>query len=157
MNITVLFMGKTAFPFIKEGCSIYEKRLVHYTGFTKKEIPDVKNPSSLSKEQLKAKEADLILSNVMPGDFLVVLDENGKELTSVGFASELEKRASAGAKNVIFVIGGAYGFDKRVYDRANATISLSRMTFSHQMVRLILLEQIYRAFTIIKGEPYHHQ
>lgn len=157
MNIVVLSIGKTAFPYLKEGMSIYEKRLVHYTGFSSVELPDVKNASSLSRDLLKEKEGEAMLSYIKPTDEVILLDEKGKKFDSVKFSAELGRRIENGTKRLIFVIGGAYGFSDRMYGRANGKISLSDMTFSHQMVRLILFEQIYRSFTILKGEPYHHR
>lgn len=157
MKISLLLIGKTAFPYLSEGISLYEKRLGFYTNYIRIEIPDLKSASSLSTEQIKSKEGELILKNVKPGDELILLDERGKQFASQEWASHLEKKLLYSGKDVVFVIGGAYGFSQEVYDRADEKISLSRMTFSHQMVRLIFLEQLYRAFTIMKGEPYHHK
>lgn len=157
MKISLLLIGKTAFPYLNEGIALYEKRLGFYINYTRIEIPDLKSVSSLTKEQIKSKEGELILKNVKPGDELVLLDERGKQFASSEWASHLEKKLLYSGKDVVFVIGGAYGFSQEVYDRADEKISLSCMTFSHQMVRLIFLEQLYRAFTIMKGEPYHHK
>ena len=121
------------------------------------EIPELKNVSALSKDQIKAKEGELILKNIRPTDDLILLDEHGKEYTSVELAKVIQEKISYTGKDMVFVIGGAYGFSPEVYSRANSKISLSRMTFSHQMVRAIFAEQLYRAFTIMKGEPYHHE
>ncbi len=121
-----------------------------------KVIPDIKNRKTLTEEQQKKAEGDLILSQLNPGDDLILLDEKGKTFTSVMFSQWIEKQMNAGSKRIVFVVGGPYGFSKDVYDKAKFKISLSEMTFSHQMIRLIFVEQLYRAFTIIKGEPYHH-
>ena len=121
-----------------------------------KVIPDIKNRKTLTEEQQKKAEGDLILSQLNPGDDLILLDEKGKTFTSVMFSQWIEKQMNAGSKRIVFVVGGPYGFSKEVYDKAKFKISLSEMTFSHQMIRLIFVEQLYRAFTIIKGEPYHH-
>ena len=121
-----------------------------------KEIPDIRNRKTLSEDQQKKAESFLLLQQLQPGDHVVLLDENGNHYTSVAFAENLEKLMASGSKRIVFVIGGPYGFAQEVYDKANAKMSLSPMTFSHQMVRLIFVEQLYRAFTILKGEPYHH-
>jgi 23S rRNA (pseudouridine1915-N3)-methyltransferase len=125
--------------------------------FEKLVLPDIKNPKNLSLEELKKKEGEMILSKITNLDFLVLLDENGNHSSSIKFASWLEKKVNDGIRSIIFVIGGAFGFSEEVYDRSNQLISLSRMTFSHQLVRVIFLEQLYRAQTIMKGEPYHHE
>jgi 23S rRNA (pseudouridine1915-N3)-methyltransferase len=121
------------------------------------EIPELKNVSALSKDQIKSKEGELILKNIRPTDDVILLDEKGKEYTSVEFARIIQDKISYAGKDIVFIIGGAYGFSEAVYQRANSKLSLSRMTFSHQMVRAIFVEQIYRAFTIMRGEPYHHE
>lgn len=157
MKITLLTVGKTDKDWVKQGMDIYVSRLKHYIPFSITEIPELKNVSALSKEQIKAKEGELILKNVKPADNLVLLDERGKEYSSVEFAKVLQDKINYEGKDIVFVIGGAYGFSEDVYRRANSKMSLSRMTFSHQMVRAIFAEQLYRAFTIIKGEPYHHE
>lgn len=156
MKVKFFVLGKTAFPDIKMGEDRYATRLQHYCSFERVEIPDVKNPKALSQDQLKKKEGELILSKVSPTDYLVLMDENGQQYSSIDFAHWLEKKQMSISGNILFVIGGAYGFSDAVYERANAKISLSKMTFSHQMVRMIFLEQLYRAYTILKGEPYHH-
>lgn len=135
----------------------YIKRLGFYVTFEFKIIPDIKNYKSLSEIQQKQKEGELILKHLETSDELYVLDENGKTFTSVGFSGFLNKKMSSGLKQLVFVIGGPYGFSDEVYQRANGKISLSQMTFSHQMVRLFFLEQLYRGFTILKNEPYHHR
>lgn len=153
----MLTVGKTDKDWVKQGMDIYVSRLKHYIPFSITEIPELKNVSALSREQIKAKEGELILKNIKPADNLVLLDERGKEYSSVEFAKVLQDKINYEGKDIVFVIGGAYGFSEDVYRRANSRMSLSRMTFSHQMVRAIFAEQLYRAFTIIKGEPYHHE
>lgn len=157
MNITLLTVGKTDVKWVKEGLEVYTSRLKHYIPFTVTEIPELKKVSALTNEQIKEKEGELILKQLGPQDRLVLLDEHGREFRSVEFAEWLEKTLAGGAKNLVFVIGGAYGFSPAVYSRAQEKLSLSAMTFSHQMVRTIFAEQLYRAFTILKGEPYHHE
>jgi len=156
MKIKFLVLGKTAFPDVKVGEERYSTRLQHYCSFERVEIPDVKNPKALSQDQLKKKEGELILAKVIPTDYLILMDENGLHQSSVEFAQWLDKKQMSVNGNLLFVIGGAYGFSEAVYDRANAKLSLSKMTFSHQMVRMIFLEQLYRAYSILKGEPYHN-
>jgi 23S rRNA (pseudouridine1915-N3)-methyltransferase len=157
MKIALLTVGKTDVNWVKQGLDIYVARLKHYIQFSINEIPELKNVSALSKEQIKTKEGELILKNIRPTDDVILLDEHGKEYSSTEFASLLQNKINYEVRDIIFVIGGAYGFSEQVYKRANSKISLSRMTFSHQMVRAIFAEQIYRAFTIMKGEPYHHE
>ena len=157
MKITLLTVGKTDRDWVRQGLDIYVSRLKHYIPFTLTEIPELKNVSALSKDQIKVKEGELILKNVRPTDDLILLDEHGKEYSSVQLAKILQDKISYECKDIVFVIGGAYGFSDAVYARANSKLSLSKMTFSHQMVRTIFAEQLYRAFTIMKGEPYHHE
>ena len=157
MKITLLTVGKTDKDWVRQGMDIYVSRLKHYIPFSVVEIPELKNVSAMTKDQIKAKEGELILKQVKPADDLILLDERGKEYTSVELAKVIQDKISYTGKDMVYVIGGAYGFSDAVYQRANSKISLSRMTFSHQMVRAIFVEQIYRAFTIIKGEPYHHE
>jgi len=157
MKITLLTVGKTDRDWVRQGLDIYVSRLKHYIPFSMVEIPELKNVSALSKDQIKSKEGELILKNIRPIDDLILLDEHGKEYTSVELAKVIQEKISYTGKDMVFVIGGAYGFSPEVYSRANSKISLSRMTFSHQMVRAIFAEQLYRAFTIMKGEPYHHE
>ncbi len=157
MKITFITVGKTEDAYLKDGIEKYVKRLKHYTKLELGEIPELKNTKALTEDQQKTKEAELILKKVSPQDHLILLDEAGQEFTSVQFANYLNKRAISSVASLVFVVGGPYGFDQSVYQRANDKISLSRMTFSHQMVRLFFVEQLYRAYTIIKGEPYHHQ
>lgn len=157
MKIKLIAIGKTDKDYLKEGIDIFLKRLKHYTNFEFTIIPDIKNSKNLSEDQQKTKEGELILQQVTNSDFVCILDENGKNHSSVEFSEFMNQRMISGIKTLVFVIGGPYGFCKTVKQRANSKISLSRMTFSHQMVRLIFIEQLYRAFTIQKGEPYHHQ
>ena len=157
MKLSLITVGKTDVKWVKEGLDTYTSRLSHYIPFSVTEIPELKNVSSLSHEQIKEKEGELILSKLKPADELILLDERGKEFRSVEFASFLEEKLLHSGKDIVFVIGGAYGFSPAVYERSNSKLSLSKMTFSHQMVRTIFAEQLYRAFTIIKGEPYHHE
>ncbi len=157
MKITLLTVGKTDRDWVRQGLDIYVSRLKHYIPFTLTEIPELKKVSALSRDQIKIKEGELILKNLKPTDDVILLDEHGKEYTSVQMARILQDKISYGCKDIVFIIGGAYGFSDAVYARADSKISLSKMTFSHQMVRTIFAEQLYRAFTIIKGEPYHHE
>ena len=142
---------------MNELISEYQKRLGFYVNFELTIIPDIKNTKHLSEEQQKEKEGELILKKCNKGDYLILLDEKGKSYSSLNFSSFLQSKMNAGLKRVIFVIGGPYGFSEAVYQKANEKISLSKMTFSHQMVRLFIIEQLYRSFTILKNEPYHHQ
>ena len=157
MKITLLSLGKTEEKYLAEGIDLYLKRLKHYIKLETTEIPELKNTKGLSQVQQKTKEAELIMKKLNPTDFVILLDERGQELTSLQFADLLNKRMLASTQNLVFVIGGPYGFDNSVYQRANEKLSLSKLTFSHQMVRLFFVEQVYRAFTILKGEPYHHE
>ena len=157
MKITLLTVGKTDIRWVREGLEIYISRLKHYIPFSLTEIPELKNASSLSKDQIKAREGELILKSIKPSDEVILLDEHGKEYTSMEWARNMEKRMSVSGRDMVFVIGGAYGFSDDVYSRCDGKVSLSKMTFSHQMVRTIFAEQLYRAFTIIRGEPYHHE
>ncbi len=157
MNIKLIAIGKTDQEYLKEGIGIFEKRLKHYINFEIKIIPDLKNAASLSKEQQKNEEGKLILKESQNTDIIILLDEKGKSYTSMQFSKYLEQHMNNSVKNLIFVIGGPYGFSEEVYKRANGKISLSEMTFSHQMIRLFFAEQLYRAYTIMKGEPYHHE
>lgn len=157
MKITLLTVGKTDKDWVRQGMDIYVSRLKHYIPFSVIEIPELKNVSALTKEQIKVREGELILKNVKPADDLVLLDERGKEYTSVELAKVIQDKISYVGKDIVYLIGGAYGFSDAVYQRADSRMSLSRMTFSHQMVRAIFVEQIYRVFTIMRGEPYHHE
>ena len=157
MNIKLIAVGKTDNPALQQLINTYEKRLSYYINFDLQLLPDIKNNKSLSEEQQKIKEGELILSYVEPSHHLILLDERGKEYTSIAFADELQKKMNSGIKQLTFVIGGPYGFSQAVYQRANSKLSLSKLTFSHQMIRLFFVEQLYRAFTILRNEPYHHQ
>ncbi|MBC7411383.1 MAG: 23S rRNA (pseudouridine(1915)-N(3))-methyltransferase RlmH [Bacteroidia bacterium] len=157
LHIKLLQVGKTFQPFVQEGITEFEKRLKHYCTLETITISDVKNAANLTHEQVKKQESIIILKHVTNTDTLLLLDERGIQYTSVELANYFNKQINAGVKKITVVIGGAFGFDESVYARANGLISLSKLTFSHQMVRLFLVEQIYRAFTIIKGEKYHHQ
>ncbi|UKJ07048.1 23S rRNA (pseudouridine(1915)-N(3))-methyltransferase RlmH [Solitalea lacus] len=157
MKITLIQLGKTEDSYLIEGIDKYEKRLKHYINFNIITIPALKNTKHFSAEEQKKKESDLIFKHLIPSDHVVLLDERGKDFSSVQFADQLNKYMNRAVQNLVFIIGGPYGFDKTVYERANEKISLSKMTFSHQMVRLFFVEQIYRAYTILKGEPYHHE
>ena len=157
MNIRLLLVGKTEESYLKQGMQIYSDRLGHYCKFSITEIPELKNAKALSREQIKEKEGELILKSISPSEELILLDERGKMFTSVEWARQMEKKFLYSSRDITFVIGGSYGFGNAVYERANDKISLSKMTFSHQLCRVIFLEQLYRMFTIIKGEPYHHE
>ena len=157
MELKLVTVGKTDVRWVKEGLDLYVSRLKHYVPFSLVEIPQLKNVSAFSEEQIKEKEGELILRQLNPGDAVILLDEHGREYRSIEWAEWLRQRLARGGKGLVFVIGGAYGFSQAVYDRAEGKVSLSKMTFSHQMVRTIFAEQLYRAFTIIKGEPYHHE
>ncbi len=156
MKITLLVVGKTTDKYLIEGIEKYTKRLIHYCKFQIIEIPELKNTKSLSEEQQKEKEAELIFQKITTTDHVILLDEQGKQFTSIEFSKEINKWMNQSVSSVVFLIGGPYGFDQKIKNRANAEISLSKMTFSHQMVRLFFVEQIYRAYSILKGEPYHH-
>ena len=157
MKILLLTIGNTDKKYMKEGIDDYVKRLSFYLPFEIKVIPDLKNRSTLSEDLQKEKEGLLILNQVLSGDFLILLDERGTEFSSLEFSKWIEKKMIAGIRQLVFVIGGPYGFSKMVYQRSDFKIAMSQLTFSHQMVRMIFVEQIYRAMTIIKNEPYHHQ
>lgn len=157
MTIKLLCIGKTDKQELDALIQLYFKRLQFYTNFEIEIIPDLKKVKNLDESQQKNKEGELILAKIKNTDFVVLLDENGKQYTSEDFSEFLQKRMNSGLKQLTFVIGGPFGFSEEVYKRANSKISLSKMTFSHQMVRLFITEQIYRAFTILKNEPYHHR
>lgn len=157
MKIKMICVGKTVSKYLIEGEKEYLQRLNHYNSVEKIEIPEIKNAKNLSKDQIKKTEGDLILKHIQSGDVVILLDENGSTFSSVKFSTYMQKKFNSGGKNLIFIVGGAYGFSDEMYALAQDKISLSKMTFSHQMVRLFFLEQIYRAFTILKGEPYHHE
>ncbi|MEN8186374.1 MAG: 23S rRNA (pseudouridine(1915)-N(3))-methyltransferase RlmH [Bacteroidota bacterium] len=157
MKIKLLAIGKTDDKNLQSLIQTYEKRLKHYIKFEIEVIPDIKNVKKLSKDQQKEKEGELILKKVSPTDILILLDEKGEEYRSIEFSKFLQKKMNAGVRQMVLVIGGPYGFSDEVYKKATGKISLSKMTFSHQMIRLFVVEQIYRAFTILKNEPYHHE
>jgi len=156
MKIALIHTGKTNERHVSEGIEIYSLRIKKYTGFEIITIPDLKNTRNMSGQEQKTKEGNKILQSVGKDDYVVLLDERGKELRTSEFAGWLEKRFTASVKRIVFIIGGAWGFSEEVYSRADFRLSLSKMTFPHQLVRLLFAEQLYRAFTIIKGEPYHH-
>ena len=156
MKTELILIGKTVNKHFVAGINDYAERIGHYMPFSITVIPELKNTKNLSEEQQKTAEGELILKQIQPGDTVVLLDEHGKEMRSMEFARWLEQKRNT-ARRLVFVIGGPYGFSPAVYARANEQVSLSKMTFSHQMVRLVFTEQIYRACTIIKGEPYHHE
>jgi 23S rRNA (pseudouridine1915-N3)-methyltransferase len=156
MKITLLVVGKTTSAQVESLIQEYQKRLTHYIPFALQVIPELKNTKALTPDQQKQAEGELILRAVAQSADLVLLDEHGKEFRSIEFADYIQKKMSSG-RDVFFVVGGPYGFSEAVYQRANGKISLSKMTFSHQMVRLFFVEQIYRAMTILRGEPYHHE
>jgi len=156
MKITLIAIGKTEDKYLIEGIEKYLNRLKHYINFNLLIIPDVKNTKNLTETQQKSKEAEAIHKQINAGDVIVLMDEKGKKHSSVSFANYLNKHMISSVQHLVFIIGGPYGFDESIYKRANSTISLSDMTFSHQMVRLFFAEQLYRAFTILKNEPYHH-
>ncbi|NNE76077.1 MAG: 23S rRNA (pseudouridine(1915)-N(3))-methyltransferase RlmH [Pricia sp.] len=157
MTITLLAMGKTDSHHLQELVSVYENRLKHYVKFESISIPDIKKTKNLSIEQQKEKEGALILKKVNQTDVLILLDEKGKQYTSKDFSGYLQKKMNSGIKNLVLAIGGPYGFSSAVHERSQGKISLSKMTFSHQMVRLFVIEQVYRAFTILRNEPYHNE
>lgn len=156
MNIRLLVVGKTVGGYLQEGIEEYNKRLKFYVKFEFDVIAELKNAKNLTKDQIKDLEGESILGRLTSSDVVMLLDEGGKEFGSVEFSKVIEGYAVKGTKSLVFVVGGAYGFSESVYARAQGKVSLSRMTFSHQMVRLIFVEQLYRAHTILKGEPYHH-
>lgn len=157
MKVELWMIGKTNKGYLMEGVREYEKRLKRYLPFSMTVLPDVRNAGKLSPEQLKEKEGQLILDRLKPEDLLILLDEKGQHFTSEAYAKEIEKLLSQSNRRLIFQIGGAYGFSENVYQRAQKKLALSKMTFSHQMIRLFFVEQLYRAMTILKNEPYHNR
>jgi len=157
MKIKLIAIGKTDDKNLIQLIENYQKRLNHYVKFEFKIIPDIKKAKNLSEEQQKEKEGLLILKELVTTDQLVLLDEKGHEFRSIEFSRFLQKKMNSGIKQLVFVIGGPYGFSKSVYQKAQGKVSLSKMTFSHQMIRLFMVEQLYRSFTILKNEPYHHE
>lgn len=156
MKIRLIVVGKTQQSYVKEGFEIFRKRLINYLPFEEVIIPTLKNTKSFSPDDFRKKEGELILKKIESSDYNILLDENGKSFSSVDFAAVIQKKMNMGLKAVNFIVGGAYGFSPEVYQSANEKISLSKMTFSHQIIRVIFMEQLYRAFTIIKNEPYHN-
>ncbi|WP_196890226.1 23S rRNA (pseudouridine(1915)-N(3))-methyltransferase RlmH [Aureivirga sp. CE67] len=157
MKIKLLAIGKTDDKNLIQLIENYQKRLKHYISFDLEIIPDIKNVKNLSEAQQKEKEGELILKKLQATDQLILLDEKGKDFRSIEFANFMQKKMNSGIKQLVFVIGGPYGFSDAVYKKSQGKVSLSKMTFSHQMIRLFMVEQIYRAFTILKNEPYHHE
>ena len=157
MKITLITTGKTTFDYIREGMAIYEKRLGRYLSFSRIEIPALQGTSSLSQEEVRNREGQLILKKLKPEDRVIILDEKGSRYTSTAWAARLSHLMDIGTRSLVFIIGGAYGFSAKVRERADEALSLSDMTFSHQIIRLFFEEQLYRAMTIIKGEPYHNE
>ena len=155
MKVTLLMIGRTEEEYLRNGFMEYESRIRHYLSLTTIIVPGLKQ-KNISVQQQKQEEAELLLKRLNPEDVVILLDEKGKHYTSQAFAGFIQDKMNAGIKNMVFVIGGPFGFDSKMYQRANGTVSLSLMTFSHQMVRLIFAEQLYRAMTILRKEPYHH-
>ena len=156
METVLITVGKTRAPFVRDGIEAYAGRLRHYLQFSINELPDIKASGNLSQKEIKDKEGRLILDRIISSDYVVLLDEKGDEYTSEAFADRMRKLMNSGRKRIVFVVGGPYGFSGDVYNRADAKLSLSKMTFNHEMVRMFFVEQIYRAMTILRGEPYHH-
>jgi len=157
VKIKLIVIGKTDKPYLQDGINIFNKRIIHYLPYEFQIIPDIKNAKNLSESQQKEKEGELLLNQLNSGDELILLDEHGIEFSSSDFARFLERKMLGGTRSLVFIIGGPYGFSQTISDAAKSKISLSKMTFSHQMIRLIFTEQLYRALTILKGEPYHHE
>ncbi|MDD6209697.1 MAG: 23S rRNA (pseudouridine(1915)-N(3))-methyltransferase RlmH [Bacteroidales bacterium] len=157
MKIVLVVVGKTDAEYIRDAVAVYEKRLLHYIPYEMEVIPDIKNTKNLTEEQQKEKEGEQISKIIQSGDYVVLLDEKGKEFTSLKFAEYIEKKMHTVPRRLVFVIGGPYGFSSAVYALASEKIALSKMTFSHQMIRMIFIEQLYRAMTILNNEPYHHE
>lgn len=156
MQVILMLNGKTDQTFVSEGFEVFEMRIKRYVNFSTRVIPALKNTKNMPVETQKNLEAEVMFAHLQPLDFVVLLDENGQQFSSVKFADYLQKQMNAGIKRLIFIIGGPYGFAETMYNRANAKISISKMTFSHQLIRIIFAEQLYRAFTILNGEPYHN-
>ena len=157
MDIKLILHGKTEESYLQEGILKYNKRLSHYISYSELIIPALKNTKRLNFKEIKQKEGELLLGKLKPTDNVILLDEKGTNYTSIGFSEFIQKKMNQSIKSLVFVVGGPFGFSDEVYKRANSKISLSKMTFSHQMIRLLFTEQIYRAFTILKNEPYHHE
>lgn len=157
MKATLILVGKTVDKRFAELISEYTNRLKHYISFEINTIPELKNTKSITSEQQKNSEAELIIKNLQPSDYVVLLDEHGKEMRSVEMADWMKRKMNTINKRIVFIIGGPYGFSQKIYDIAHEKLSMSKMTFSHQMIRLIFVEQLYRSMTILNGEPYHHE
>lgn len=157
MKIVFVVIGKTDASYLSDAIDVYTRRLAHYIPFEMTVVPDLKNTSNLSEQQQKEREGELLLKTLQSGDYIVLLDDKGKEFTSLQFADYIEKKMHVVPKRLVFIVGGPYGFSESVYKAASEKMSLSKMTFSHQMVRLIFVEQLYRAMTILNNEPYHHE
>lgn len=157
MNVRLVVVAKTEEKYLQEGIGVYLKRLKHYVNFEMVVIPALKDTRNASADDIKEREGLLILKQLEKSDVNVLLDEHGREFTSVGFSQYLQKQMNSGIRTLTFVVGGAFGFSEQVYAKTSGKISLSQMTFSHQMIRLFFVEQLYRAFTILKGEPYHNE
>lgn len=157
MNISLVVVGKTNIDYIEKGIDVYCKRISNYNKFDITTINDIKNPKNLTVDQIKQQEGETILKAISKYDYIILLDEKGKQFKSIEFASWIEKLNFQAHRNICFVVGGAYGFSDDVYQKANDKISISKMTFSHQMIRLLFVEQLYRAYTILSNEPYHHK
>lgn len=157
MEIVLITVGKTKTRFIEAGIEEYKNRLKRYIVFSIIQLADIRTSKAMSEKVQKEREGQMILDKLSPADYMVLLDEKGKEFTSVEFSTYMEKLMASGRKRIVFIVGGPYGFSQPVYERADSKLSLSRMTFNHEMVRMFFIEQIYRAFTILKGEPYHHE
>lgn len=156
MKIILSLVGKTTTAYLREGIDEYAKRVNRYIPFEIRVLPDIKSTKKMTEQKQKEAEGELMLAQLQPGDHVVLLDERGAEMTSRGFAEYLEKKSLTVAKQIVFMVGGPYGFSKEVYERANDKMSLSKMTFPHELVRLFFVEQLYRAMTIQRNEPYHH-
>ncbi len=157
MKVTLIYVGKTGKSFLIEGEKEYAQRVQRYVPFEIIELPDIKNAKKRSKKEIKSLEGKQILKRIKPNDFVILLDENGKEFSSMGFSKYIQKQFNTGNQRVVFVIGGPYGFDNLVYRRSNDKLALSKLTFSHQMIRMFFIEQLYRGLTILQNEPYHHE
>lgn len=157
MDITLIVIGKTNARYLIDGIEEYIKRLKHYISFQIQYLPDIKNTKKLSEQQQKEAEGEAFISSLRQGDNVILLDEHGTEMTSMQFSDFLQKKMNSGLRRLVFIVGGPYGFSKAMYERADGKISFSKMTFSHEMIRLFFTEQVYRAMTILRGEPYHHE
>lgn len=156
MKIVLLTIGRTRSSAMAEGINMYLQRVNHYLSVELKELPDVKATKALTQTRQKELEGQMLIDFISPGDAMILLDEHGREYTSRQFSDAISRRMSSGLKRLVFVVGGPYGFSTSVYERADGKMSLSQMTFPHEMARLLIMEQIYRAMTILRGEPYHH-